>query len=193
MDTETIAGVLLIVGFALVLIASVVAPTKVYRAPDNEARLEIIARNQTRWAATNLIWAVASLVTATGLAMLTLHLRASQSPWLLYAATVAFVVGAVAWAIYLYQRIADPAGNLYTTPPPPLSLLFAWATIVGLGLYGVAFLVGSYPDWLGYILLVAMGILTAGMVFFFEAFYASFPPQLFYLLTLLVGIVALRQ
>ena len=193
MDLQTTAGVLMIVGFVLVMIASAVGPNEVYTAPDNDIRLEIIAQNQGRWMTTNLIWAVASLVTATGLLLLTLGLRGHQSPWLLYLATVTFIVGSVAWAIYLYQRIGDPAGNLYTTPPAALSLVFVWATIVGLALYGAAFLQGSYPNWLGYTLLVAMGFVTAGLIFFFDAFYASFPPQFFYLLTLVVGIVALRQ
>jgi hypothetical protein len=193
LDLEKTAGVLMIVGFVLVVIASLVGPSEVYTAPDNETRLEIIAHNEGRWMATNLVWAAASLVTAIGLILLTIGLRGSQSPWLLYAGAASFVVGAVAWAIFLYQRIGDPAGNLYTTPPAPLSLVFAWATIAGLALYGAAFLQGSYPNWLGYGLLVAMSLLTAGLVFFFDSFYASFPPQVLYLPTLVIGVIAFRQ
>jgi hypothetical protein len=193
MNFLSTAGVLLIVGFVLVLIASLVGPNEVYTAPDNNTRLEIIAKNQGRWTATNLIWAAASLVTATGILLLTFGLSESQSPWLLYAGAFAFIVGAVAWAIYLYQRIGDPAGNLYTTPPAPLSLVFVWATIFALGVYGAAFLQGSFQNWLGYTLLVATGLLMAGLTFFFDAFYASFPPQVFYLLTLIIGIVTLRR
>jgi hypothetical protein len=183
----------MIVGFVLVVVASLVGPNEVYTAPDSDTRLEIIAQNKGRWTATNLVWAVASLVTAVGLLLLTLGLRDSQSPWLLYAGAAAFIVGAVAWAIFLYQRIGDPAGNLYTKPPAPLSLVFVWATIFALGLYGVAFLQGGFPNWLGYTLLVAAGLFVAGLTFFFDAFYASFPPQVLYLLTFIMGIVALRQ
>lgn len=193
MEYQKLAGISMIVGFGLVMIASFVGPNAVYTAPDSNTRLEIIAQNQGRWTATNLIWAVASLVTAAGFLLLTLALRESQIPWLLYAGAAAFIVGMLAWAIYLYQRIGDPAGNLYTSPPAPLSLVFAWATIAGLALFGVAVLQGSFPNWLGYTLLVAMGLLAAGFIFFFDVVYASFPPQFFYLLTLIVGIVALRQ
>jgi hypothetical protein len=192
MEFQKLAGISMIVGFGLVMIASFVGPNAVYTAPDSNTRLEIIAQNQGRWMATNLIWAVASLVTGAGFLLLALALRESQNPWLLYAGAVAFIVGMAAWAIYLYQRIGDPAGNLYTTPPARLSLVFAWATIAGLALFGVAVLQGSFPNWLGYTLLVAMGLLAAGLVFFFDVVYASFPPQFFYLLTLIVGIVALR-
>jgi hypothetical protein len=188
-----LAGVLMIAGFVLVIIASSIGPNDVYSAPDSKTRLEIIAQYQGRWQATNLIWAAGSLVTAVGLLFLTLDLRRHQSPWLLYIAAAAFAIGSVAWAVYLYQRIGDPAGNLYTTTPAPLSLVFAWATLAGLALYGVAFLQGSYPNWLGYTLLVAMGLLVVGLVFFFDVVYASFPPQFFNLLTLIVGIIALRQ
>jgi hypothetical protein len=193
MEYQKLAGISLIVGFGLVMIASFIGPNSVYRAPDSETRLEIIAQNRGRWMTTNLVWAIGSLVTAGGLLLLTLSLRGRQSPWLLYMAAAVFIVGSVAWAIYLYQRIADPAGNLYTNPPAPLSLVFAWAAIAGLAMYGAAFLQGSYPNWLGYTLLVAMGLLVVGLIFFFDAVYASFPPQFFNLLTFIVGIVALRQ
>jgi hypothetical protein len=188
-----LSGYILIGGFALVVIASLVGPNEVYTAPDSDARLDIIKQNQGRWTATNYIWAIASLVTAAGLLLMTISLREDQSPWLLYAGAIAFIIGAVAWSIFLYQRNVDPAGNLYTTPPAPLSLVYAWATIVALALYGVAFLQGSFPDWLGYLLLASMALLVIGLAFFFDRFYASFPPQVFYLLTLIVGIVVLTQ
>jgi hypothetical protein len=190
---EKSAGIVMIVGFAMVLLASLIGPNQVYSAPDAETRLEIIANNRGRWAATNLVWAIASLVTAVGMVMLTLALRESESPWLLYAGALAFLIGAVAWALYLYQRIGDPAGNLYTTPPAPLSLVFAWATLAALALYGLAFILGSYPNWLGYVLIVLTGLLSAGLLFFFDAVYASFPPQVFYLVTLVIGLVALLR
>lgn len=193
MDLLQAAGLLMITGFGLVLIASLVGPNEVYSAPDSDTRLEIIAQNKGRWTATNIVWAIASLVTAVGLLLLTLSLRDSQSPWLLYAGAIAFTIGAVSWAVFLYQRIGDPAGNLYTTPPAPLSLVFAWATVLALGLYGAAFLQGSFPNWLGYTLLVVAGLLVAGLTLTFDKFYASFPPQVFYLLTLIMGIVALIQ
>lgn len=193
MQLNEIAGILMIVGFVLVLIASFVGPNVVYTAPDSQTRLEIIAQNKGRWTATNVIWAVASLVTAAGFLFLSLALRENKNPWLLYAGAATVIIGMVAWAIYLYQRIGDPTGNLYTTPPATMSLVFAYAMIVGLALYGVVFLQGSYPNWLGYTLLVSMGFLTAGLIFFFDAVYASFPPQFFFLLTLVVGIVTLRQ
>jgi hypothetical protein len=193
MDLLQSAGVSMIVGFILVVIASLVGLNEVYTAPDSDTRLEIISQNKGRWAATNIFWIAASLVTAVGLLLLTLGLRDSQSPWLLYAGAAAFIVGAVAWAIFLYQRIGDPAGNLYTTPPAPLSLVSAWATIFALGLYGAAFLQGSFPNWLGYTLLVVAGLLVVGLTLFFDRFYASFPPQVFYLLTLIIGIVTLVQ
>lgn len=193
MNLLQMAGILLILGFALVLIASFVGPNGVYTAPDNATRMEIIAQNQGRWKATNLIWAFGSLATASGMLLITLGLRNDGNTILLYLAATVFSIGSVAWAVYAFQRIGDPEGNLYTTPPAPQSLVFAYATIVGLALYGLAFLLGSYPNWLGYTLLVAMGLLTTGLIFFFDRIYAFFPPQFFNLLTLIIGIVAIRR
>jgi hypothetical protein len=103
------------------------------------------------------------------------------------------LIGSVTRAINLYRRNVDPVGNLSTTPPAPLSLVYAWATIIALTLYGAAFLQGNCPNWLGYLLLVSIALLALGLVSFSDRFYASFPPLIFYLLTLIIGIVALRQ
>jgi hypothetical protein len=193
MEYMTLAGILMIVGFSLVVVASLVGPNEVYSAPDNERTLKIIEQKQRRWVATNLIWAVGSLVTAAGFLFLTLALEESHSPWLLFPGALAFIVGAIAWAIFLSQRTIDPAGYLYTTPPALFSLLFAWAKIAALALFGVAFLLGNFPNWLGYILLLSTSTLLLGLIFYFEVFYRSFPPQFVYVLTLIVGIVAIQQ
>jgi hypothetical protein len=187
------SGIALIAGFVLVILASIVGPNEVYTAPDNDARMEVIRQNQGRWTATNLVWIVASLVTGAGVVLLALGLRESQSPWLLYAGAAAFSLATIAWSVWLYQRTIDPAGNLYTNPPALLSLVFLWATLAALALLGAAFLQGSFPNWPGYMLLAAVGLLLVGLIVAFDAFYASFPPQIFYLLTLIVGIVAMRQ
>lgn len=193
MNLLQMAGILLIIGFALVLIASFVGPNAVYTAPDNATRMEIIAQNQGRWKATNLIWAFGSLATASGMLLITLGLRKDGKAILLYLAATLFIIGSVVWAVYAFERIRNPGGNLYTTPPALLSLVFAYATIAGLALYGLTVLLGSYPNWLGYTLLVTMGLLTTGLVFFFDTVYASFPPQFFNLLTLIIGLVAMRR
>ena len=55
MEYQKLAGILLIAGFALVMIASFIGPNDAYRAPDSKTRLEIIAQNRGRWMATNLV------------------------------------------------------------------------------------------------------------------------------------------
>jgi len=193
MSMENTAGAVLIFSFLLVIVASMIGPNEVYQAPDSASRLEVISQNQGRWRSTNLVWAGASVLSGVGLVLVTLALRRTQTPWLLDAGAVIQMVGAASWAIYAYQRIGNPEGNLYTMPPPRLLMLFAWSTIAGLALYGAAFLQGTYPNWLGFTLLGSMGLLAVGFVFFFDTVYRMFPPQFFGLLTLLIGIVAIRR
>jgi drug/metabolite transporter (DMT)-like permease len=193
MSMESVAGAVLIFSFLLVIVASMIGPNEVYRAPDSKTRLDIIARNQGRWRSTNLVWGIASVLSGLGLVLLTLALRPIQVPWLLDTGAVIYVVGAVCWAIYTYQRSGNPEGNLYTMSPPRLAMIFAWSTMAGLALYGAAFLQGDYPNWLGFTLVGSMGLLAAAFVFFFDTVYRMFPPQVFGLLTLLIGIVALRR
>jgi len=83
MNLQQMAGILLIVGFVLVLVTSFVGPNAVYTAPDSATRLEIIAKNEGRWKATNLIWGGSSLVTTSGMLLLTLGMRKETNSWLL--------------------------------------------------------------------------------------------------------------
>lgn len=193
MNYQQIAGIGLIAGFVFILVASSVGPPRLYQEPDSEARLEIIANHTTRWAASNLIFAVGGLITAAGLALFALQIRGSASLWLIVLGVASYTLGAIVWAIFMYQRTVDPSSlfTSYAFSPPTIALV--GLTVIGLVLYGVIFLQAGYPGWLGVGTIAAM-VLTGGAALLFPTqFFASFPPQLFYLLTLVAGIVMLRR
>ena len=191
MDMQFLSGILLIVGFVLVMIASVTDPPGIYGKIDSAARLQIIANHQTRWLAANIVWALAGPVTAVGLLLFSIHLQGSQSAWLLNLAAATAVSGAVALVVYLYVRTSDPAAYFESSSPSPWIIAWFWLTSAALILYGVVFLQGGYPNWLGYGIIAIVGLLGVAALVFRAKFFAAIPPQIYYLLTFIAGIVIL--
>lgn len=193
MNLQRLAGILMIVGFALVIIGSIVGP-QIYQETDNAVRLNLIANDQTGWFISNLSFALGAVVTAIGFLLISLHLRGSVSVWLLYLAAAVFISGSVLWVIFLYERATDPAAYIeIDSLMITLIYTFFWLTEAGLLLYGIVFLRGSYPNWLGYVSIVFVGLLGGAALIFGSQFFEFLPPQIFNLLTLVIGIVALRQ
>lgn len=193
MNMQMLAGVLLILGFVFVLVASIVGPPRLYQEPESEVRLEIIANYPTRWAASNLFFALGALVTAGGLALIALQLRGSVSPWLLGLGAAAYLLGAIVWAIFMFQRTVNPASLFTSYAFSPLTVALVWLSVTGLLLYGILFLQAGYPGWLGVGTIAGMALIGGAALLFPAQFFASFPPQVFYVFTFVAGIVIWRQ
>lgn len=200
-DLRRTAGMALVAGFLLVIVATFVTPPGLIRAANNAAqgavrgavRLEIIAQAEKAWIAMNAGWALGALVTAAGFLLLTRTLRRDESPRLTYPGAAAFALGGIALALDFYLRTIDPAAYFALSPPPPLVLAFFWLTEAGLILYGIVFLRRSYPRWLGSAFIYTAGFLAAAALIFSSQFYGVFPPQIFYLLTAVAGTMLMGQ
>lgn len=193
MSQQQLAGLLLVAGFVFVLVASFVGPPRLYQERESETRLEIIANHPTRWATSNLFFALGGLVTAGGLALFALQLRGSVSSWLLGLAAAAYILGAIVWAIFMYQRTVDPASLFTSYAFSPLTVALVVLSVTGLLLYGIIFLKAGYPGWLGVGTIAGMALIGGVALLFPSQFFASFPPQVFYLFTFVAGIVIWRQ
>lgn len=185
MTLQQWAGVLIIAGFVLVIGSSLVFPGTYYMAETEAERQAIWETHQGGWIATNWLWIAASAVTAGGLTLLAVSHRETLS---LIGAGV-FGLGTVNWLIYLYRRLLD-SGMTYAGPG--LEVLFVWLAAGALILFGIAFLRGDFPNWVGYVHLAFGGLFLIGMVFFPSQMYSSFPPQAIYLVVLMTGIAAMR-
>ena len=192
MTTTNIAGIALIAGFVLVIVASVLAPPGLYSRKNRSRRREIIEERAGRWQASNYTWIVGSTATALGMLLLAVGIWEPTTGTLLGAGALAFTVASAAWVLSLYRRTVDPAGERLAPLPIALTPIYLWGTLASLGLYGLAFLQGSFADWPGLVYVVEMGVVGAGMAIYREQFVAAFPPQVFYLLTLMAGVMALR-
>ena len=189
MKLQLSSGILLVAGFVCVLIASVTVTARIFQEKDPAVRLDIIAENKKQWMVSNTFWALAAVVTGVGFLLLSLHYRETISGWLLALAAGAYLIGVLAWVIFAYRRVVDPAPAFENYQFTPLTWLLLGGTVIGLLLYGVIFMQVGYPGWLG-ISLIGMSALIGGAALLFPArFYMNFPPQVLYLLTLVAGIV----
>ena len=193
MTQTSLIGLLLISGFVLVLIASTVGPPGLYQEPAADKQVQIIEDHMSRWTASNLLFAIAALVTAAGLLFLSSQLRETATPWLVWSAGLAYLAGAVLWGVFLYQRQIDPGALFSDYTFSPLTVLMVALLIGSLLIYGIAFLQGGYPSWLGYGTVGLMGLIGLIALIFPGPFFKYFPPQALYLVTLAAGIVLLRR
>ncbi len=193
MNQSGVAGVLLISGFALVMIASFAGPPRLFQAADSQAQLQIIEAYRTRWLLSNVFFALAGLATAVGLILFAVFNHGKSPAPISWLAGLSYALGTLFWIIFLANRIQDPAQLFENYSFSPFTIALFGLLITGLVLFGIVLLQAGYPGWLGYgtVGLVALiGLLAAVMP---GTFFKYFPPQFLYFFTLAAGIVLIRQ
>ena len=191
MDLLTLAGVLLILGFVLLVLNMLLAPPRLYQETDTEVRLQIIADHRSRWIAAQVFGSLAPLITAIGFLILAIHFQEAQYSLLLNLGAAGLILGAVSMMIYSFQGMSDPGTYLTITKPSPLVIAGVALTSIGGILFGVTFLQSSLPNWLGYLTIASATLLFTYLFLKGSAGYLSI--MFFYLVTLIVGIVLVLQ
>lgn len=183
----------LVVGLLVVLVASTVGPGEVYQQKEPAKRLEIIEAHEGSWVFSNLLFGAGALTTALGFIALWMGLRGKPGGAVLGVAAGLYTIGALAWCVYLFQRVQDPGAYLYVRPMPGFLLVFVVLTLPSLLIFGIGWIVSGLPAWPGYVSAIGAVVIIALGLGFPDQFYSNFPPQVIYLFSLLAGIVLLRQ
>ena len=182
----------LILGFLGMFFASVVGPPRLYLEPDPEERLRLIDAFRLRWLFSNALFALGGLLTALGMFALSWHFRDIITTWINIGAAATFFGGAFLWIRLVFDRQMNPARYFLNYSFQLSSAVMLGLSLSGLLLYGVVFLQVGFPIWLGYLTIGGPVLIGALAVAFPAQFFASFPPQVLYLFTLMVGIVGWR-
>ena len=191
MDGQSVAGLTLIVGFVLMLIAGFLSPPGLYQEPDSEARLVIIADHPGRWKTSNLFYALAGMVTAAGQVWFAFLAQSSANPLLVGAGAGAFALGSAAWVVFMIQRTVRPDNPFTSYAFSPLTVFLIASLVIGLLLMGIVFLQVGYPRWLGVGTIAGMVFIGGAALFFPAQFFEKFPPQILFFFTLASGFVML--
>ena len=193
MNNTILIGTLLILGFVLVVGASLAGPPGLYQEPDSAKQVQLIETHMSRWTASNVLFALASIVTAVGLLLLSNLHRETVNTSLVWGAWSGYALSSVLWSLFLYQRNANPEALFSDYTFSSLTIALVALLIASLLAYGFIFLKAGYPLWLSYGIIGFMGLLGLVALIFPGPFFKWFPPQSVYLVTLVAGIVILRR
>lgn len=182
MDTDRIAGVLLIVGSAIFLAGAAVGVPKVFTVREPRARLRLLQQHPVRWRAAQPLYGLGPLTTAVGTGFLAAGAAGAGTGTAFWAACLALAIGALAWSRSLYLRGTRISEFAFGTLPGWPFATYVLLTIAGLALLGIALVTGGYPAWLGWF------TIGAGIVFLIGYLrFKDIPPFVFYLLLILDG------
>ena len=189
MDTQRLSAILLIAGFVVLMVASLLGPRGIYQTSDPSERVQIVEENMTSWKITQSLTGLGLLLTAAGFFVLNTRLYTMGNAWVPTLGAAAMVVGAISAALFLYRQTTDPL-SAFEGAYSGMQTLAYWLWLAGLLLFGVSFLQAGLPAWLGY--LTAGAALVYGIVFIVSG--AGFlTPFLVALLSLVIAIILLRQ
>ena len=189
MDIYRLSAILLIGGVAVMLLSFVIGPQRLYQEPDLERRVEIIEGIKTRWNISQTLIGLSLLLIAVGFVVLAWQLRTAANAWIPGLAASAFAVGTISGLYFIYRQTIDPLSS-YQSAYTAFEMEYYWLAIASLLPIGIAFLQAGLPKWLGY--------LTAGATILYGIFFLisgiGYPtPALVVILSLVIGIVLLRQ
>jgi hypothetical protein len=190
---QKLAGVGLIVGSILFIIAAFTPLTFRVIMADTQQRIELIQNERTGWVFLNILFGVGSVVAVVGLALFAQHVQSlGDNPTVRvvsYLSAAIAALGALGWVIIVYNRAVLPpqelGGNLSINNWifPAYTLL----TQIALMIVGFVLIQTGYPAWLGWGMLVLGGLsLIAYLVF------KDMPPFVHYVLLLVMGIALMR-
>lgn len=168
------------------LVGAAIGVPRVFTTADPEERADLLSANVVRWRWAQVPYAAGPLLVAAGIG-----LAGRDVVWpvglVLTLASLILVAGALTWTLSCAARGIHPdhfsRGRLPAWPFRAYVVL----TIVGLAMLGVALLLADNFHWAGWLVLA----LDASFVGLYAAT-DDFPPFLFYLVLMVVGLAAAR-
>jgi hypothetical protein len=183
---DQVAGTLLTAGSAVFLLGAAVGVPRVFTERDPNVRLRMLEDRLGAWRAAQPLYVLGPIVASAGVGSLAVGRPAAGARAAFLVASLALLVGSLAWAWSVYLRATRVSEFAFGTLPRWPFTTYVLLTIGGLGLLGVGLLASGYPGWLDWLTL-AVDILFLGIYLRFE----DIPPFVFYLLLTLVGAVML--
>ena len=185
---QKLAGITFIVGSLLLLSAAFSRIFNQYfLEPDLQKRIEIIEADPTGWAFNRGLFVAGIAVAGVGFLHLAWHIRRSQDEatrLISYLAAAAGGIGAVLALVGYFAEAGRTSQEMVTAPVDWTAYAYMLLTQLALLATGVVFLRAGYPGWFGWTVLILTGLTLIALVLV-----RAFPPLLFYLITLFIGVV----
>lgn len=181
------AAILLLIGSVLFLAAAFSPISRVFAELNAAKKLEILRNGRRAWEIAQVLFSLGALVVAAGLVIYFYPWQGvPRAVWAL-SGVAALVVGACLWSWHCYLRGMAPQGFAEGALPAWHFATYTLLTQLGLAAVGFALLSSGLPQWVGLTLI-------GGSLFFLLAYlvFKDMPPFVYYLLTLMMGIMVLR-
>lgn len=190
---QKLAGMGLIVGSVLFMIAAFTPLTFRVIMADVQQRVDLIQKERVGWVLLNILFGAGSVVAVVGLALFAQHVQGMGDNTTVrvagYLSAAIAALGALCWVIIVYNRATLPPQELGSSLSINNWIFPAYTLLTQIALIVVGFVLiqSGYPTWLGWGMLVLGGLsIVAYLVF------KDMPPFVHYVLLLVMGIVLVR-
>lgn len=177
MDAIRFAGIAIILGVVVFWVGNLYSPPGIYQETNTALRLEAVNRHPTRWAVSQGLGGVGITIILFGLLLYGLQQTKDHALWLTYLPAALNLVAVILAFTWLYSYITDPGPIFDGRGRGILLSISAVLMLLAAILYGLLFIDGSFPAWIGYltigysiIALVAM-LIVRPPVFIVISFY----------------------
>lgn len=190
---QKLAGVGLIIGSVLFMIAAFTPLTIRVVIADRQQRIDLIQNERTGWVILNILFGIGSILTFVGLAMFAQHVQSIGYNTLVkavsYLGVATAALGALCWIIIVYNRAALPPQELNDTLSVNNWIFPAYTLLTQCSLVVIGFVLSQsgYPAWLSW------GILgLGGLSILTYLIFKDMPPFAHYVPLLVMGIMLVR-
>lgn len=188
MSMPKFAAIVLIVG-SILFLAAAFSPISLafFTERDAARQQEIALSSQRAWTVSQIFFASGAVVTAIGMGLAVYHWRSLPGSTLASLGSIAIIIGAGFWSWHVFLRTVDPVALTTGSLPAWYFIAYTLLTQAGLVAVGAVLLRTAVPNWAGWV--VIGGALLLFLVYLIMK---DVPPFLYYILTLLIGIVMIR-
>lgn len=183
-----ISGLTLLVGSLIFLIAAFLPYSRIFGEPDPDVRLSILQQQSKMWSTGQVFFALGSVITILGLALLYLRFRESMPALWTWLSIAIMLVASLLWSWHCVERMISPEGFAYGTLTPGLFLIYSILTQAGLMVFGILLLGTDLPGWTGWMLIAGTALISVLMIIF-----KDMPPFVYYVFTLVLAIKLLTS
>jgi hypothetical protein len=151
MDTMRFAGLAIVLGVVVFWIGNLYSPPGVYQETNTALRLEAVNKYPTRWVISQGLGGVGMAIIILGLLLYGQQMSQDRGPWLTYLPSGLNILAIILAFIWLYNYITNPGPIFDGRGGAPLLTISAVLMLLAALLYGLLFVAGSFPAWIGYL------------------------------------------
>lgn len=187
MSLVAYGGMATIVGPLLFLITPFITSRGIYQLEPHE-RVQFVHTYRGRFALQTMLVSLGCVLPSIGFVLWSLEFG-NEGPLVLhFLAGASFLLGAILLCVFFYQEYDDPASYYLADKISWPGYAYFWLTVAAFVLYGILFLQTRVADWLGYLSMLVAAGMAVGI---WRIGGKDLPPQPFYLVTLIAGILFL--